>query len=174
MKIRDNQSGFTLMELIIYIAIFSTMIGAVVGMALATTAERANAQIVSDINYQGEAAIALISQTTRQASTITSPATGVSSNSLSLTMANNAVNPTAFSSFNDGTTNRLQISEGSPATLNSLTNGRVSLSNLTFTNMGLPGSHGSILIKFTLSYRTTSVRHELNYSRTFYGAATLP
>lgn len=174
MRKQLSQQGFTLIELLIYVAIFATMVGAVVGLALSASAERVNSQAVSDLNYQGEAAVALITQTVRQAGQVAAPATGNTSGSLQLKMANSTVNPTTFGVLNDGATNRLQISEGSPAVVNKLTNGRVTVSSLTFSNMSLTGSKGSVLIKLILKYRTNSGRREIDYSKTFYGAATIP
>ncbi|MEO8785419.1 MAG: type II secretion system protein [Candidatus Saccharimonadales bacterium] len=174
MRQQLSQKGFTLIELLIYVAIFATMIGAVVGLALGASAERINSQVVSDLNYQGEATIALMTQTIRQAGQVTAPTAGNSSSGLQLTMANAAVNPTTFTAVNDGTTNRLQIGEGSPAVTSQLTNGRVTVSSLVFSNMSLAGSKGSVLIKLTLKYRTNSNRREVQYSKTFYGAATIP
>lgn len=174
MRKQLTQQGFTLIELLIYVAIFATMIGAVVGLALSASAERVNSQVVSDLNYQGEASMALIIQTVRQAGQITAPTAGNSSSSLQLKMANSAVNPTTFAIVNDGTTSRLQMGEGLPAVANNLTNARVAVSNLTFTNMSLNGTKGSVRIQLTLRYRTNSVRHELQYAKTFYGAATIP
>lgn len=171
---RADQNGFTLIELLIYVAIFATMIGAVVGLALSATAERVNSQIAADLNYQGEAAIALITQTVRQASAINSPTTGDSATTLSLSMANSTVNPTVFDAAADANTTRLRMSEGAPAIVSSLSNGHVRVVNLSFTNMSLNATKGSVLIKLTLKYQSASDRRELQYSKTFYGAATIP
>lgn len=170
----SEEGGFTLIELLIYVAIFATMIGAVVGLALLSSSQKVISQNTADLNYQGEAVMAIITQTVRRSTAITSPATANTSGSLTLAMAAPSVNPTVFSSATDATTTRMRISEGSPAVNNSLTNGRVTLSNLTFTNMSNPSTKGSIQIRFTLSYRTTSPRPELQLSKTFYGAATIP
>jgi prepilin-type N-terminal cleavage/methylation domain-containing protein len=173
-KLTTDNNGFTLIELLIYIAIFATMIGAVVGLSLGASAERVNSQVVSDLNYQGQATMALMTQTIRQADQISSPLPGNSSSSITLTMANAAVNPTTFKVTNDGTTNRLQMAEGSPAVVNNLTNARVTVNNLTVSNLSTSGSKGSLLIKLTLRYRTNSQQREVDYSKTFYGAASLP
>lgn len=172
--IRDSQGGFTLIELLIYITIFATIIGAVVGLAILTTSQKARSQATIDVNYQGEAIMAMMTQTIRRSTGITSPTPANSSGTLSLTMASGSVNPTTFSAFNDGTTTRMRISEGNPAIHNNLTNSRVTLSNLTFTNMSQPSTKGSVQIRFTLTYRTTSNRQELQFSKNFTGAATIP
>lgn len=169
-----HDQGFTLVELLIYIMIFATLIGAVVGLAVLASSQKVASQIAADTNFQGEAAMALINQTVHQATSITAPSPGNSSSSLSLAMPSGSVNPTVFSSYNDGSTTRMRVSEGSAPVQNDITNGRVAVSNLTFTNMSLPSTKGSVLIKFTLTSKTTSQRQELQFSKTFFGASTIP
>jgi Tfp pilus assembly protein PilW len=169
-----REGGFSIIELLIYVAIFATMIGAVVGLAVLTTGQKVSSQATADINYQGEAALALITQTVHQANGITTPAAGIAGSSLSLVMSTSSVNPTVFSSYNDGSTNRLQVKEGVAATQNNLTNGHANITNLTFTNMSLPSTKGSVLISFTLSSKSGSARQEFSYSKNFFGAATIP
>lgn len=170
-----NQSGFSLIEMLVYITIFATMIGAVVGLAVITSGQKVNSQVAGDINYQGESVMALITQTVHQANSITAPTAGNSSGSLTLTMAASSVNPTVFSSYNDSTTNRFQVQEGSsPVVQNNLTNAHASVSSLSFTNLSLTGTKGSVLINFTLTYKTSSARQEYSFSKVFYGAATIP
>ena len=174
LRLKQQESGFSLVELLIYITIFSTMIGAVVGLAVLASGQKANSQATSDVNYQGEAVMALITQTVHQATAITTPAPAANASSLSLTMATPAVNPTVFTTANDGTTTRMVMNEGNPATSSNLTNSHVTVSNLTFTNMSLPSSKGSVLISYTISYRTNSARQEFSVSKRFFGAATIP
>jgi len=168
-----NQRGFTMIELLIYVTIFATMIGGIVGLAVAASAQKTNSQIVTDLNYQGEATMALVTQTVHRASSITAPAVGNTGNSLTLVMPAAAVNPTVFAAFNDGTTTRFRVSEGSPAVNNYLTNAHVTVSNLVFSNMSLPSTKGSVMVSFTLTYRTTSQRQEVQYSKTFTSGVTI-
>jgi type II secretory pathway pseudopilin PulG len=170
----NNQQGFTLIELLIYVTIFATMIGAVVGLVVLATGQRVSSQVTAEVNYQGEAVMAYITQTIHQADSVTSPTRANSGGSLTLAMAGGSVNPTVFSSYNDGTTTRLRVSEGNPGTVTDLTNARVTVSSVSFANMSVSGSKGSILVRFTLSSRTSSQRQEFNYSKTFYGAASIP
>lgn len=169
-----EEGGFTLIELLIYVAIFASIIGAVVGLAILASSQKVISQNTADINYQGESVMAYITQTVHQSTSITAPTTGSTTSSLTLVMPSGSVNPTVFSANTDAVTTRMRIREGNPAINNNLTNGRVTLSNLTFTNMSNPSTKGSVQIKFTLSYKTSSNRPELQQSKTFYGAATIP
>jgi prepilin-type N-terminal cleavage/methylation domain-containing protein len=171
---KSDQRGFTLIELLIYVAIFASIIGAVVGLALLASSQKVMSQNTADINYQGEAVMAMITQTVRRSTAISSPNPGNTSGTLTLAMASASVNPTVFGSVTDATTTRMRIGEGNPAIYNNLTNGRAVLSDLTFTNMSNPSTKGSVQIRFTLRYNTTSNRPELQFAKTFYGAATIP
>ncbi|HUD06771.1 MAG TPA: prepilin-type N-terminal cleavage/methylation domain-containing protein [Candidatus Saccharimonadales bacterium] len=170
----NDQSGFTLAEVLLYLAIFSLVIGAIVGLAAITSLQRVKSEAIAEVNYQGESNVSLIDQTIRNASSINDPAMANSDTMLSLTVVDAGNNPTVFDSYNDGTTNRLRLSEGSPANVTYLTSSHVNLSGLSFINEGLFNTKGSILFHFTLSYQSGSSLAEYNYVKTFYGAATLP
>jgi prepilin-type N-terminal cleavage/methylation domain-containing protein len=169
----QEDKGFTLMEVLLYVAIFSLIIGAVAGLAINSTSERAHNQIVADLNYQGESVMYTIVQAVDNSTSIDTPTLGTNSGTLSLSTADPSTNPTVFDAFTDSTTTRMQISEGSVPTQNFLTNSRVRLTNLTFTNNGVTGSKGSVQIEFTLTYVTNSTLRSFNYSKTFDGAATI-
>lgn len=172
-KMPNDSRGFTLLEVLLYLAIFSSVIGSIIGLSNLVITQRVHNQVVSEVNYQAEAVTASVIRTIQQATNVTTPSLGQTSNSLTLAMPNSAANPTIYNAYNDGTTTRLRISEGSPAILNYLTSSHAAVSNLSFTNAGLTGSKGSIKIQFTLSYKNNSVRHEYNYAKTFYGAANI-
>lgn len=174
LHLKQQEGGFSLIELLIYITIFSIMIGAVVGLAVLASGQKANSQATTDINYQGEAVMALISQSVHQATAINTPTAATNSPTLSLAMPVTSVNPTVFGTYNDGTTTRMRISEGNPAVQTNLTNSHVTVSNLTFTNMSLASTKGSVLINYTITYRTGSARQEFSVSKRFFGAATIP
>ncbi len=167
-----NKEGFTLIELLLYIGIFSIIISGISLFAVTILAERTKNQVIAEVNYQGEATMDLMTQTVRSATSITTPTRGNSGTSMSLVTSVAANNPTVFDSYNDGSVVRLRISEGSPATVNKLTNGRVTVSSLSFTNSSVTAGTDSIKIQFTLSAKTSSVRGEFNYQKTFYGTAT--
>jgi type II secretory pathway pseudopilin PulG len=169
----SESGGFTLIELVLYISIFSLIIGAIAGLTIGASSERVQNQAAVDVNYQGEAVMFEIVQAINNASSINSPTISNSNSTMSLSTASAGTNPTIFNIFTDSSTVRLQINEGSPSTQNYLTNSRVLVSNLLFTNVGASGSKGSILIQFTLSSLTASSRREFNFSKTFYGAASI-
>ena len=169
-----QRAGFTLIELTLYIAIFSVVIGAIVGLGIAATAQRVKSQVMADVTYQGEAIMAAMTQSVRDASSVTTPTLGQSSSSLTLVTPYVATTPTVYDASSDGVRTRLRIREGAAQTANFLTNSHVTISNLTFVNNGLTGTSGSISISFTLTYQNPTGRDEYSYSKNFFGGANLP
>lgn len=169
----SHRTGFTLVEVLLYIGIFTVIISAIVGLLILATAQRVKNQVIADVNYQGEAVMASLTTAVHGAGSVTAPALGAASPSLTLAMPNPTVNPTVYDAFSDGTTSRLRLAEGSPAVQTNLTNSHVTVSGLSFSNVGLAGSKGSIKVQFTLSYNNPSGNDSYNFSRTFYGSADL-
>jgi prepilin-type N-terminal cleavage/methylation domain-containing protein len=168
-----NQSGLTLIELLLYIAIFSIIITAVVSISISATAQRVRNNAIAEVDYQGEAVISYIMQTIRNSQTINSPSPNNTSGSISVNTNLLANNPTVFDSVSDGLRQRIRVREGNPSTDNFLTNNRVTVTNISFTNSAIVGGRDSIKIQFTLQYYNPSARPELDYQKTFYGGATL-
>lgn len=166
-----NQSGFTLIELLLYVAILSVIMASIIFVAISTVTQRVRNQAVAEVNYQGEAIMNQMTQSIRNSSTLNTPTIGNSGSSLSVNTVVAANNPTVYASVNDGARNRIRITEGS--TNNYLTNNKVTISGLSFSNVAISGSRDSIKIQYTISAYNPSNRPELNYQKTFYGSATL-
>lgn len=60
-----------------------------------------------------------------------------------------------------------------PYDISDLYNSRVTVSNLTFTNLTRAGTPGNVRIQFTLTHINPSGRNEYDFSKTFYGSASL-
>ncbi len=168
------QQGFTLVEIILYVGIFSLIIGGIVGLATLSIAERTKNEIRADLDYQGQAVMANISQTIRQAKTVTFPTAGNNGANLILQMTDSAIDPTTFYNLDKTSYHAIAEQEGSPATENQLTNSRITLSNLKFTNMSVGSTANSVLVQFTLTYHNQLNRAEFDYSQDFSGGATIP
>lgn len=171
--VKSKQPGLTLIELLLYIAIFSIIITAVATIGITATAQRVRNNAVAEVDYQGEAVMSYITQSVRNAQSLNSPGANNSSQSLSLNTNISANNPTVFDSVGDGSISRIRIREGSPPTDNYLTNNKVTVTDISFTNASVVGGHDSIKIQFTIRYYNPSGRAELNYEKTFYGGVTL-
>lgn len=162
------QSGFTLVELVLYISITSVMI-LVISVFLSTLLEsRIKNKTIAEVESQGARVMQLITQTARNAEAITSPALGASASSLTLDVVTVASDPAIF----DLSSGVIRIKEGTGLAV-ALTNSRITASGLSFSNLSRASTPGTIRMTFTLSHVNTSGRNEYEYTKTFYGSASL-
>lgn len=164
----NRHAGYTLIELLLYLSLLSVLLGAIASFTGMVLEARAKNQVMTEVNQQGTAALELISYTLRNASSITAPATGSNASSLTLSVPTASASPTIFT-LNDST---LTIKEGS-ATAVPLTNSRVQVTGLVFTNVSRSGTKGVIQASLTLSYDNNSGRNEYNYQKTFITTVAL-
>lgn len=162
-----KQRGFTLVELILYVALTSLILFSVSTFLSSTMESRVKNQTIAEINQQGIQVMQIITQAIRNADSIISPGIGTQAGSLTLGTYTPSLNPTLFDVASDA----IRIEEGTGATL--LTNNRVIASGFTVKNLSRAITPGTIQIQFTLSYLNTVGRNEFNYSKTFTGSATL-
>lgn len=165
----QKNSGYTLIELILYISLSAIMLLAI-SMTLSTFLEsRIKSQVISEVNGEGMQVMQLITQTIRNAKGINSPLIGTSDTSLSLSVIDPLKDPTIF----DLSGGEIRIKEGANPEI-SLTNiSRVTSSGLLFENLSHALTPGTISVSFTLSHLNPSGKNEYNYSQSFYGSATL-
>lgn len=156
-----SQNGFTLIELLLYVSILAVILLTVSGFLFVILQSQAKNQTIAEVEQQGAFIMQLVTQSTRNATAINSPADGASAATLSINTTTAANNPTVF----DLASGVLRVKEGSAAVV-PLTNSRVTVSNLTFTNL-----EGAIRIQFTLAAVNPGGRNEFNYSQNFYGSA---
>lgn len=160
--------AFTLIELIIYIALLSIMLLGITSFIKTTLQTRARNQVIAEVEQQGVQVMQILSQTIRNAESIIFPGLGSNASTLILDVVNPIVDPTTFSLFN----NSISIQEGG-GSLIALNNSRIEVQNLIFQNFSRLDTPGLVKFNFTLIYKNQSVRPEYNYSKTFYGSAAL-
>lgn len=167
MKNSHQQSGYTLIELLLYVAILGMLLTAVVGFLGTATDARVKNQTISEVNDQGAAVMGYIAQTVRNASSISAPTTGgVAAASLTLVVPTASLSPTIFSL--SGTT--LQVKEGVAAAV-PLTNSEIQISNLSFKNLTRSGTSGIVQISFTVSRVNPNNLNVFDYQKTFTSSA---
>ncbi len=165
---KQEERGFTLVELLLYVGISSIIllvISLFIGMLLQS---RIKNNVIAEVEQQGTQALSTILRTIRNADSITSPTSGTTANSLTLTIPSLALSPSVISLAN----NALFITEG----LNQsefLINDSVTVSNLLFENISRAGTSGIIRVSFVVTYKNPSGRNEYSFEKTFYGSATL-
>ena len=154
-------TGFTLIELLLYVGIMGVIIFSFAGFLSLLMQSRIKNQVVSEVEQQGIQVMQMITQIGRNAGNINYPAPGQITDSLSF-------DSTVFDRLN----NAVRITEGTDSPT-SLTNSHLIASNLTFQNLSRVGTPGTVRIQLTLTYANPSGRNEYNYSKTFYGTASL-
>lgn len=163
-----RQSGYTLIELLLYIAMLGILLPAVVGFMGVAVETRVKNQSITEVNEQGMATMDSITQTLRNASSITSPAAATSAASATVVVPTASLSPTTF----DLSGSTLRVKEGSNTAV-PLTSGDVQISNLTFTNLTRSGTTGALQVSFTISRVNNSGRNEYDYQKTFTSTAEL-
>lgn len=143
---KKYQMGFTLVELLLYVAIIGTMILAIAGFLSLLMNSRIKNQTIAEVEQQGVQVMQIITQVGRNAA------------------------DTNFTSTFDLSAGVIRINDGDYIPL---TNSRVTASNLTFQNLSRPGTDGTIRIQFTLTYNNPANRNEYNYAQTFYDSVTI-
>lgn len=163
-----TQRGFTLLELLLYIAIVAIIVSSFSAFLVLALRMRVKMQTIAEVEQQGKRVMQLITQTARNAVTINSPAVSATSTSASFDVVTASKDPTVF----DVSSNALRIQEGTSSAV-VLTNSRVTASGLQFYNISRTSTPGIIRIQFSLSYVNPAGRDEYSYSKTFYASAAL-
>ncbi|HKU18841.1 MAG TPA: prepilin-type N-terminal cleavage/methylation domain-containing protein [Candidatus Saccharimonadales bacterium] len=159
---RNRQQGYTLLELLLYVALIGALLTSVVSYFGIVADSRVKNQTIIEVNDQAIALMDVITQTVRNATAITAPAAGASGSSLTLTVPTGSLSPTVFAL--SGTT--ATIKEGAGAAVN-LTDSEVQITSLTFTNLTRTGTSGAVQISFTMTRVNPASRNEYDYQKTF-------
>lgn len=165
---RKFSRGFTLIELLLYVSISSIILLVSIFFLQTLLESRIKNQTITEVEQQGLQVMQLITQTIRNADSVNSPGLGVSAPLLSVNTNTVDFNPTVF----DLSHGVIRIKEGA-ASVVSLTNSRVTVSALSFSNFSRIRTPDSIRIQFTISYLNSVGRNEYNFTKTFTSSATL-
>jgi len=164
----STKRGFTLIELLLYISISGVIFLTGSILLFLILQSRVKNQTVAEVEQQGIQVLQLISQAIRNAENINSPLAGSSSSSISIDVISAPNDPTIF----DLSTGVVRITEGAGSPI-SITSTSVVASDLTFENLSRTDTPGVIRIQFTLARTVLTGRNEYDYSKTFYGSASL-
>lgn len=165
----QKERGFTLLELLLYVAISSIIILATSALVQVVLEARIKAQTVTEVEQQGQQVMQVMGQTLRNATGVTSPTIGTSAASLTATVPTGALSPTVF----DLSAGAIRMKEGGGAAT-PLTNSRVTASALSFKNLAASGKPSSIKVTFTITYINNSgSKNEYSYTKNFETAASL-
>jgi len=166
-----SQRGYTLIELLLYVSIVGVLLGAVSVFFGTSTEARVKNQSIAEVDQQGEATMEYILQTIRNADSITSPATGGTGASLTVTVPTGSLSPTIFD-LSGATPNALRVKEGLAAAI-PLTSSKVTVTDLTVKNLSRASTPGVVQVSLTLSRVNNLNRNAYDYQKTFIGTAAL-
>lgn len=167
-NMKRQQAGYTLIELILYVGIVGGLLLAVTGFFGISVSSRVKNQSISEVNQQGAYAMDYITQSIRNADSITLPLAAGSGAQLTLVVPTASLSPTIFT-LNSGV---LQVQEGVAAAV-PLTSSKVTISGLTFTNLSRTGTPGIVRVSFTVTRNSTAGTNDYDYSKTFTSSAAL-
>jgi prepilin-type N-terminal cleavage/methylation domain-containing protein len=150
MKVKNKKlKGFTLIEMIISTAILSVLIlvlsnafGSLVDVQLESSAK-------SSVDQDGRYILSKLSRNVQDASAIVSPSAPGTSSSFTIKSSIDSLNYTY--SVNNG--NLQVVSSGAPINLNSYD---TSISNMSFTRVGVGDNTDTLQVKFTIISKTLS------------------
>lgn len=171
-EIKIKQSGFTLIETIIYLAIVGSVMTSFLYFSIAIFDYRNKSYVAEEVQANERMVINLISQKIRSAKdvNVASSTFNISPGALSLAMDDASKNPTIFGlSQNDGI---LQITEGT-GTAMAVTSKNVKMSSLIFSNLTLASTTKNIKINMTIDYNNRSQDIKFNYSDDLETAVSL-
>lgn len=163
-----SSSGFTLLEMLLYIAMASLLLFFTSTFFFSILENRIKNQAIADVEDAGTFLSKTLGQKIRSADLILSPATSTSATTLSLDMPGTSLDPTLFQWQN----NLATIKEATSSSI-SLHSTRVKVTGLQFSNVSRTSTPGIIRFQFTVSSVTTTQRSEFDYSKVFYGSASL-
>lgn len=167
-KCGKNRTGFTLVETILYVLLFSLFVSSLAAFLNVLSSSKTNNIITTEVDQQGTFAAKIISQTLRNAGSVNIPSLTTNGTILSVNTNLASTTPTVFSVTNGV----LSMTEGLNQSV-ALTNSKVTVSNINFVNVGNSGTSGSVHFNFTVSAVSNAQSAEYNYSSVFNGAGSL-
>lgn len=160
--------GFTLVEMILYVAIVSIFVTAMIEFALNIVYGRVKSYTQQEVNQNMRLAGKRINFEIRNATGVNS----VSASSVNLAVSDSARNPTVIGLNGGRLTIGYGVSGSCPTTAPcNLTSNLVNVSNLTFSDLSV--SPFSTNIRFSITIESSGSVIEQQYPETYAGAAEL-
>lgn len=163
MQISARQSGFTLLELLLYVSISGILMVGIVSFMIVLQTARVKQTTIGEVEQQGSQAMAYMTQVLRNAQAVTAPTPGTNSNSITIDVVDSTSDPTVFTE----SSGVLQVSEGTTPIVTDLTSDTVVVSDLLFENNAISGTRDTITISITLTHANPTGKPEYRYDQTF-------
>lgn len=152
---RAPRAGFSLLELLIFSAIFTMVILAFITILVAVVRVQARQYAAAEVNQQSQFLLQQIQYHVERSSLVELPQ-DVATSTLKLRMSATSSDPMYI--FLSGGVVYLQRTDGGAQ--NPLTSNKVIVSDLTFTKRSNAPSHDSVSVSFTVQYDTENVQQK--------------
>ncbi len=146
-------TGFTIIELLIFSAIFSVIAVSFFGALVSTIQVQTRQTAAAEVNQQSQFLLETI-QRYVESSSVVELASDAPTTTLKLRMASSTNDPTYI--YLDGTT--VYYKETDSGVGQPLTSDKVTVSNLMFTKRANPPGHDSVNVIFTIAYNTSNIK----------------
>lgn len=158
----SSRQGFTLLELIVFVAIFSFTIVGFVSILVSITKVQVKQGSSAEVSQQSQYILQTLQYYVERSSLIEAE-TNTASSSIKLRMTADAEDPTLIFASGTGIYIKVGTGENLP-----LTSNRVSVSNMTFTKRSSAPAKDSVSIGFTISFNTQNLQQQ--FSQAFSSA----
>ncbi len=162
------EKGFTFVEILVYMGVLTMMLIGIGGTARNIIVGGERASVVEEVSANSRFALNRITEAVREAESINSPSIGESSSTLSLKVVDPEKDPTIFTVSDES----LTIRRGGEEAVD-ITSREIKVSDLEFINISYPDTPGTVFVRFTLSYDTSSLMQEYEAEKSFQTTVNL-
>lgn len=145
------KKGFTLIEMLLSLAIFSVIIIAFIGILVVVSQVQVQSSSSTAVDQESQSLLQKIQYYVETASVINIP-TSTPTSTLQFDAPSSSIDP-SYLTLASGTVYLQQTPSG---TLQALTSPRVTVSNLSFTRNTNPPGHDIVSVSFTMAYNTAN------------------
>lgn len=151
----NSRRGFSLVELLIFSAIFTVIMVIFITILVAVTRVQVRQSSAAEVNSQSQFLLQQIQYYVQTSSLVDMPQ-DTPTTTLKLRMAASSSDPTYI--YLSGSTVYLKLTDaGAPQALNS---SKVNVSSLSFTKRSNSPSHDSVNVSFMVSYNTSNIQQQ--------------
>jgi len=155
----SDQKGFTLVELVVYVAVTSLLLSGVILTAVGAVGARSKTLAQHEVNYNSRFVLEKITQEIRRSSSINTGSSTFGSHPgvLSLEMDDAAEDPTLI----DVSGGVLRITRGAGLPVN-ITTDKVEVTNFDLTNLSIGSKVKNVQIQLTVDHNNPGNRQEFS------------
>lgn len=155
MKTKNRKAGFTLIEFLIFIAIFSVIMTVFLSVLISVSSIQIRSISSYEVNQQSQFLLSAIQRYVENSSLIEMPA-GISTSTLKLRMPNSSEDPLYIYLSNNTVYLKLTDSGSSQA----LTTSKVKVTSLNFLKKSNPPAKDSVSVSFVMEYNTENIKQK--------------